>query len=120
MVYAGGQIAGGRIGEIPAGRGQSAQNPGACFVTTPFFWRYYSVITEITDAKNERGWVLFDAECLLCRRLVRRWRPMLRRHRFALVPLQTPWVRERLAKCDRELLSEMRLLTAEGLIYGGA
>jgi len=78
------------------------------------------VITEITDSKNARGWVLFDAQCLLCMRLARHWGPLLGRHRFALVPLQTPWVREFLAKGDGELLSEMRLITSEGDVYGGA
>jgi predicted DCC family thiol-disulfide oxidoreductase YuxK len=78
------------------------------------------VTTEITEVKNARGWVLFDAQCLLCTRLARRFEPLLRKHGFALVPLQTPWVRERLAKCGGELLSEMRLLTPHGNIYGGA
>lgn len=64
--------------------------------------------------------MLFDAQCSLCRRLARRYEPLLSRHRFALVPLQTPWVRERLVKCDDDLLSEMRLLTRQGIIYGGA
>jgi predicted DCC family thiol-disulfide oxidoreductase YuxK len=78
------------------------------------------VTTEITEVKNGRGWVLFDAQCLLCTRLARRCEPLLRKHGFALVPLETPWVRERLAKCGGELLSEMRLLTPHGNIYGGA
>jgi len=63
---------------------------------------------------------LFYAQCLLCTRLARRCGPLLRRHRFALLPLQTPWVRERLAKCDGDLLSEMRFLTPDGIVYGGA
>jgi hypothetical protein len=45
---------------------------------------------------------------------------MLGRHHFALAAFQTPWVRERLAKNNGELLFEMRLLTPQGRLYGGA
>jgi len=76
------------------------------------------VNTEITDNRN--GWILFDAECGLCTRLAHRFGPFLHRHQFSLVPLQTSWVKERLAKTDGELLSEMRLLTRQGDLYGGA
>jgi predicted DCC family thiol-disulfide oxidoreductase YuxK len=76
------------------------------------------VNTEITD--NSNGWVFFDAECSLCTNLAHRFGPFLHRHRFTLVPLQTPWVEERLAKTDGKLLSEMRLLTTQGDLYGGA
>ena len=79
-----------------------------------------SVNTEITDTKNASGWVLFDNECRLCGRLARRWAPFLGRHHFQLVALQTPWVRERLELRDDELLKEMRLLTPQGSLYGGA
>ena len=76
--------------------------------------------TEITDTVNERGWVLFDEQCHLCRRLARRCAHLLGRHRFALVPLQTPWVKERVEQYGGGLLSEMRLLTPQGALYGGA
>ena len=76
--------------------------------------------TEITDIKNGNGWVCFDAECTLCTRLAYRFGPLLRRHRFALVPLQTTWVKERLTGSGEELLFEMRLLTPQGRVYGGA
>ncbi len=76
--------------------------------------------TEITDKRNVRGWILFDAHCRLCTSLARRCERLLGRHQFVLVPLQTPWVRERLTKSGHELLLEMRLLTSEGALYGGA
>ena len=38
-------------------------------------------------------------------------RHLLARRRLELLPLQTPWVRERLALTETELLAEMRLLT---------
>jgi len=43
---------------------------------------------------------------------------MLHRRRFALLPLQTPWIRERLGEDGSP--TEMRLLTPEGAVYGGA
>jgi predicted DCC family thiol-disulfide oxidoreductase YuxK len=70
--------------------------------------------------KNKNGWVCFDAHWTLCVALARRFEPLLRRHRFELVPLQTPWVKRRLDEDASELLSEMRLLTVQGLIHGGA
>lgn len=76
--------------------------------------------TEITDRNNEYGWVCFDAQCELCVRLASRFRPLLQRHGFALVPLQTPWVRSLLADPGQELLSELRLLPAQGPVQGGA
>jgi predicted DCC family thiol-disulfide oxidoreductase YuxK len=78
------------------------------------------VNTEITDTKNENGCVCFDADCRLCVNLARRFGSLLQRHRFALVPLQTPWVKNRLARSGEELLSEIRLFASEGQIYGGA
>lgn len=76
--------------------------------------------TEITDTINKHDWVLFDGECRVCRASLRAFGPLLRRHQFELVPLQTPWVRNRLEQCGCELLTEMRLLTQQGIVYGGA
>ena len=75
--------------------------------------------TEITDVKNRNGWVCLDAEWL-CVSLAGRFRRLLNRHGFGLVPLQTPWVRDRLAHTGEELLSEMRLIPAQGRVRGGA
>lgn len=75
--------------------------------------------TEITDNNNKNGWVCFDDQCTLCLHLAHRFAPLLQRHRFGLVPLQTPWVREHLLG-QEELLSEMRLITAGGRVHGGA
>jgi predicted DCC family thiol-disulfide oxidoreductase YuxK len=77
------------------------------------------VNTEITDIKNWNGCVCFDAECRLCVSLACRFRPLLNRHGFALLPLQTPWVRDRLANTGEEPLSEMRLIPAQGRVHGG-
>ena len=74
--------------------------------------------TEITDIKEFEGWVLYDGECRICTGMARRMQPLLAARHFELLPLQTPWVRERLA--GRDLRSEMRLLKPDGTIFGGA
>ena len=76
--------------------------------------------TEVTDAKEAKGWVVYDADCRFCTTLARRFRALLAAHRFELIPLQTPWVRQKLALTNEELLAEMRLVTRDGKVYGGA
>lgn len=77
------------------------------------------MITEITDKKKLKGWVLFDGECRFCTKLVDHFTPLLHRHAFRTAPLQAPWVKKQLAGCT-DLLSEMRLLLPDGTVYGGA
>ncbi len=76
--------------------------------------------TEITDAKEVIGWVVYDADCRFCTALAGRFRALLAAHRIELLPLQTPWVRQKLALANEELLAEMRLLKPDGKVYGGA
>ena len=78
------------------------------------------MLTEITDIKNARGCVLFDAECFLCTRLAKRFAPLLYWHGFALTPLQTPWVVDLLGREQGNNWSEMLLLAPDGTTYGGA
>jgi predicted DCC family thiol-disulfide oxidoreductase YuxK len=78
------------------------------------------VNTEITDNVKLNGWVCYDADCGICTRLAERFRALLAGHRFELVPLQSPWVRERLGLAEAELLEEMRLLKSDGRVIGGA
>lgn len=75
--------------------------------------------TEITDTKEFKGWVLYDADCRFCAGLARRFQNFLAAGHFELVPLQTPWVRESLEKEYPELMLEMRLLKPDGRIFGG-
>ena len=75
--------------------------------------------TEITDVKEVEGWVLYDADCRYCTTLARRFRAVLAARHFELLPLQTPWVRQKLDLADRELLAEMRLLKPDGSMLGG-
>ena len=70
------------------------------------------------------GWVVYDGACGVCSRLARRFRGMLERRGFALVPLQAPWMSSRLRFSYgiplENLLDEMRVLTADGRALGGA
>ncbi|HMD30349.1 MAG TPA: DUF393 domain-containing protein [Candidatus Acidoferrales bacterium] len=73
-------------------------------------------------AEPARGWILYDADCGFCTRWA--WR-LARIGRvgsrgFHLAPLQAPWVRQRLAMPEKDLLHEMRVLTADDVLYGGA
>ena len=76
--------------------------------------------TDITDEKASRGWVLYDGACEICKGTVRRFGPAFRRRGFACVPLQTPWVRDRLNLSETELMLEMRVLEPSGKVVGGA
>lgn len=70
-------------------------------------------------ASARAGWVLYDGECAICIRLARRFGPVLKRHRFNLAPLQTPWVRERLELAEDAPLDEMHVLSRSGTLMGG-
>src|SRR5581483_12129479 len=70
--------------------------------------------------EHMKGWVLYDGDCALCRWWVDRSHALLLRHGFHLAPLQAPWVKLRLGLNEDDLLAEMRLLTANGRVYGGA
>jgi predicted DCC family thiol-disulfide oxidoreductase YuxK len=84
-----------------------------------FFWNFISVNTETTDMKEVSGWVLYDADCRFCIALAKRFRVLLAARHFELLPLQTPWVRQKLDLANHELLSEMRLLKPDGTMLGG-
>jgi predicted DCC family thiol-disulfide oxidoreductase YuxK len=67
-----------------------------------------------------RGWVFYDAHCPFCTRWACRADELLARRGWHLAPLQAEWVRLRLGLKDAEPLLEMKLLTADGRIFGGA
>ena len=66
------------------------------------------------------GWVLYDDACGFCRRWVPLWGKVLRRRGLLIVPLQSPWVEERLALRPDELLRDLRLLLFDGRQLVGA
>ena len=78
--------------------------------------------TEITDSLNtaSRDWVCYDAECALCGRWAERTRALLEKHGFVLLPLQSAPVRAALRLPEDELLAEMRVVTRDGRVFGGA
>jgi predicted DCC family thiol-disulfide oxidoreductase YuxK len=78
------------------------------------------VNTEITDVRDWRGSVFYDADCSFCARWANRCRRLLERNGFALVPLQSREARLTLTVLETDLLAEMRVRTADGLVLGGA
>jgi len=78
-------------------------------------------ISEIYEMTEKTGHILlYDGDCPFCRSIVNRWRGTLEGRGFEIIPLQTEWVRRRLDLPKEELLSEMRVLTPDGRVIGGA
>lgn len=81
------------------------------------------MLTELSDSVGRarlRGWVLYDAQCPFCVSLIERARDVLQRARFRLEPIQSPWVTELFGLTEGQLLTEIRVLTREGQLLGGA
>lgn len=66
-----------------------------------------------------RGWVLYDGTCGFCSAWVPRFGPILEKRGFASVPLQEPWVSERVQLTHEELLRDMQLLLPDGELHSG-
>ncbi len=66
------------------------------------------------------GWVLYDDSCGFCRRWIPFWADTLRRRGLDIAPLQSAWVVERLNLPPDGLLSDLRLLLADGRQVRGA
>lgn len=66
------------------------------------------------------GWVFYDGRCPWCRAGARLFRGTLAERGFHLAPLQRGWVQERLGLAPAEATSQMRLLTGDGRVLGGA
>ncbi len=82
-----------------------------------------SLSSEITDTKGRkaaRGWVFFDRDCIVCTSRARRFRRTFEKRGFGLAALQDPRVAALLALPPDQLLREMRVVTSEGKIHGGA
>ena len=74
----------------------------------------------MTDDAVSRGWVLYDGACGICSRWVPFWAPTLTRLGLDVAPLQAPWVAERLRLEPDALVSDLRLLLADGRHLAGA
>jgi predicted DCC family thiol-disulfide oxidoreductase YuxK len=68
--------------------------------------------------RRSRGIVCYDGECTICISLVTRWGHRMRRAGFRLAPLQMPAIQRRLGISG--IPDEMKLITADGQIIGGA
>ncbi|MFN2621508.1 MAG: DCC1-like thiol-disulfide oxidoreductase family protein [Chthoniobacterales bacterium] len=77
-------------------------------------------ITERPEAVPFRGWIFFDEDCSFCRDLALRFEPLFGKRGFHFEPLQRDWVQQRLNLTPEQALEEMRVLTADGRVFGGA
>jgi predicted DCC family thiol-disulfide oxidoreductase YuxK len=77
-------------------------------------------VADKTSDTAPRGWILYDDSCGICRRWVPFWRGTLQKRGFEIAPLQSDWVRERLALPDAVLLNDLRLLLPDGRQIQGA
>jgi predicted DCC family thiol-disulfide oxidoreductase YuxK len=66
------------------------------------------------------GVVLYDGQCGFCSRWVRYWASTLERRGFAIASLDELWVAEKIKTPREELLTDIRLLTADGQLISGA
>ena len=66
------------------------------------------------------GWVFYDGDCAFCRSWLLRLEKPLRRRGFGLAALQEPWVGKQLGLPPEALLEELKVLSPEGHVLGGA
>ena len=72
------------------------------------------------EIQTSRAWLMFDGACPFCTRAAKRIEPMLVKRGVGVIPLQTEWVRKFLAARNQPLLKEIRFLSEEGKLTGGA
>ena len=77
-------------------------------------------IEGVAGCGEVRGWVLYDDSCGFCQRWVPFWESTLRRRGFAIAALQAPWVSRTLGVGAEALLSDLRLVLADGRQITGA
>ncbi len=77
-------------------------------------------ILKYVSAEETQGVVLYDGPCGFCSRWVKYWEKTLARHRFEIASLDEPWVADQLRMPQEELLTDIRLLTADGQLISGA
>ena len=78
--------------------------------------------TEMTDNEDARPsctWVVYDGNCVTCRKCADIARRFLDRDKFAFDSLTSPWVEKALEGTPAENLREMALLTVDGSYIGG-
>lgn len=67
-----------------------------------------------------RGWILYDADCGLCRRTIHIWQSTATRHGFAVKSLQAAQADGTLQLAPENLLDDIRVLTPDGQLISGA
>ena len=72
------------------------------------------------DESEIKGWVLYDGSCGFCSRWVPFWENTLKKRGFRIAPLQSDWVAEQLKFSREELVTDLRLLMADGEQLRGA
>ena len=77
-------------------------------------------ITERAETVRSRGWIFYDRDCSFCRELAVRLENVFAERGFRFEPLQEDWVSRRLNLTREQALEEMRVLTVDGAVYGGA
>ena len=77
-------------------------------------------ITERAEAIPFHGWIFFDEDCSFCRKLALHFEHTFAKSGFHFEPLQRDWVRKRLNLTREQALEEMRVLTHDGKVFGGA
>jgi len=77
-------------------------------------------ITERAEAIPFRGWIFFDEDCGFCRDLALHFEQTFAKRGFDFEPLQREWVHKRLSLTPEQALEEMRVLTDDRRVFGGA
>ncbi len=88
--------------------GRSPDRPGGLETAAPW-----------TDRPIFRGWILYDGQCRNCVAAAKQFERLFARRGFHFLPLQTPWIQERLGLDPSAPLEEMRILTENGQDIGG-
>src|SRR5438132_1228824 len=79
-----------------------------------------SELTKVKGLAEIRGWILYDGECPICRAWAARVEDMFTKRGFDFAPLQAPWVSECLGVDIATTLTEVRVVTRERKVFGGA
>src|SRR5439155_20981869 len=89
--------------------GRSPDCPGGLETAAPW-----------TNKPIPSGWILYDGQCRHCVAAAQQFERWFARRGFHFLPLQTPWIQERLGLDPGAPLEEMRVLTKDGHDIGGA
>ena len=82
--------------------------------------RRRSVASDDAASEHFHRFCVSAALCGFCSRWVKYWAGTLGRRGFEIASLDEPWVAERIKMPHEELLTDIRLLTADGQLISGA